>query len=205
MWVIHSLDASSDLQPGDLRRRLIEHARAPELLTRLPEDEERRAQSTLEREVMKRLVQAGYNVIPCWKVGSRSIDLVVEGDGMRLAIECDGDRELSLEELREDMDRQTMLERLGWTFARVRGSLFFREPDRAMKPILEKLQSLDVPTKGPDTGAVQGRLKSDELTARIMRRAAELRDGWSVPRKKRPESFTSPHSNGGASESKGRL
>jgi very-short-patch-repair endonuclease len=204
MWVVHSLDPWSDLQPGDLRRRLIEHAQAPELVTRLPEDDDRRAQSTLEREVMKHLVQAGYKVIPRWKLGSRSIDLVVEGDGMRLAIECDGDRELSLEELREDMDRQAMLERLGWTFARVRGSLFFREPDRAMKAILEKLQSLDIPTKGPETGTAQERPNSDELTARIIRRAGELRDGWSVPRKKRPESFAFPRTNVDVSEPKGR-
>ena len=204
MWVVHSLDPSSDLQPGDLRRRLIEHAQAPELLTRLPEDEERRAQSTLEREVMKYLVQAGYHVIPRWKLGSRSIDLVVEGDGLRLAIECDGDRELSLEELREDMDRQMMLERLGWTFARVRGSLFFREPNRAMKPILDKLQSLDFTTKDPEAEAVQDRSYSDELTARIIHRAGELRDGWSVPRKKRPESFAFPHHSVGVSEPKGR-
>jgi len=204
MWIIHSLDPQSDLQPGDLRRRLIEHALAPELLTRHPEGEERRAQSTLEREVMKHLVQAGYNVIPRWKLGSRSIDLVVEGDGMRLAIECDGDRERSLEELREDMDRQTMLERLGWTFARVRGSLFFRAPDRAIRSVLERLQSLDIPAKDPEAGALRGRPNSDELTARIIRRAGELRDGWSVPRKKRPESFTFPHNHFGVSEPKGR-
>jgi very-short-patch-repair endonuclease len=150
--------------------------------------------------VIKHLVQAGYHVIPRWKLGSRSIDLVVEGDGIRLAIECDGDRELSLEELRQDMDRQTMLERLGWTFARVRGSLFFREPDRAIRPILEKLQSLGIPTKGPNAGAVQERPNLDELTARIIRRAGEFRNGWSGPRKKRPESFTFPHNNVGVSE-----
>ena len=204
MWVVHSLDPQSDLQPGDLRRRLIEHAQVPELLTRIPEDKERRAQSGLEREVMKHLVQAGYHVIPRWKLGSRTIDLVVEGNGIRLAIECDGDRELSLEELRENIDRQTMLERLGWTFARVRGSLFLRTPERAMKPILEKLQSLDIPTNGIDSGTVQGRPYSDELTARIIRRASELRDGWSVPRRKRPESFTFPHNSVGVSQPKGR-
>jgi very-short-patch-repair endonuclease len=187
MWVVHSLDPQSDLQPGDLRRRLIEHAQTPELLTRIPGDKERRAQSTLEREVMKHLVQAGYHVIPRWKLGSRSIDLVVEGNGMRLAIECDGDRELSVEELGEDIDRQTMLERLGWTFARVRGSLFFRAPDRAMNPILEKLKSLDIPITGADSDGVQRSPSLDELTTRIIRRAAKLRDGWSVPRRKRPE------------------
>jgi very-short-patch-repair endonuclease len=192
MWVVHSLDPKSDLQQGDLRRRLIEHAQSPELLTIIPEDKERRGQSPLEREVMKHLVQAGYRVIPRWKLGSQNIDLVVQGDGARLAIECDGDRELSLEELREDMDRQTMLERLGWTFARVRGSLFFREPDHAMKPILEKLESLDIPTKGTGLGGVQDSPSLDELSARIIRRAGELRDGWSVPRKKRPESYKFP-------------
>jgi hypothetical protein len=97
-----------------------------------------------------------------------------------------------------------MLERLGWTFARVRGSLFFRAPDRAMRPILEKLQSLDIPTKGTDSDVVQGRPYSDELTARIIRRAGELRDGWSVPRKKRPEGFTFPHDSVAVSEPKGR-
>ena len=192
MWVVHSLDPQSDLQPGDLRRRLIEHAQAPELLTRIPQDKQRRAQSALEREVMKHLVQAGYHVIPRWKLGSRTIDLVVEGNGMRLAIECDGDRELSLEELREDMDRQAMLERLGWTFARVRGSLFFRAPDRAMRPILEKLGSLQIPTRASGSDNEPGSPSLDELSARIIRRAGELRNGWSVRRKKRLEIFTFP-------------
>jgi very-short-patch-repair endonuclease len=204
MWVVHSLDPQSDLQPGDLRRRLIEHAQAPELLTGILEDKERRVQSTLEREVMKHLVQAGYRVIPRWKLGSRSIDLVVEGDGKRLAVECDGDRDLPLDGLNQDMDRQAMLERLGWTFARVRGSLFFRGPDRAMRPILEKLQSLDIPTKGTGSSGAQGSPHFDELTARIFRRAGELREGWAVPGRKRPKRFTVPPDILGVWEPRGR-
>ena len=114
---------------------------------------------------------------------------------MRLAIECDGDRERSQEELREDIERQAMLERLGWTFARVRGSLFLRAPDRAMNPILEKLKSLNIPAQGADSGRAKGSPSWDELTARIIRRAAKLRDGWSVPRRKngaRIERATAP-------------
>jgi hypothetical protein len=114
---------------------------------------------------------------------------------MRLAIECDGYRELSFEELGEDIDRQTMLERLGWTFARVRGSLFFRAPDRAMNPILDKLKSLDIPITGADSDGVQRSPSLDELTTRIIRRAAKLRDGWSVARRKRPDAVL----NGGRS------
>ncbi len=185
MWVVHSLEPQTDLQPGDLRRRLIEHAQAPELLTRTLNSQERRIQSALERDVMKRLIQAGYHVIPQWKVGSQSIGLVVEGDGKRLAIECDGDRDLPVEKLHDDIQRQSMLERLGWTFARVRGSIFFRGPDRAMKPIFDKLQSLDIPPKDPASDSANGSSSLSELTERVIRRAEELRQEWSGPRDKR--------------------
>jgi len=184
MWVVHSLDPRTDLQPADLRRRLIEHAQAPDLLTRNLDDKEQTVQSGLERDVMKHLVEAGYHVVPRWKVGSRSIDLVVEGNGKRLAVECDGDHDLPLEKLREDMERQFMLERLGWTFARVRGSIFFREPDRAMKPVFDKLRLLDIPAQGPTSDKVHGSSPLGELTERVIRRAGELREQWSAPRDK---------------------
>jgi very-short-patch-repair endonuclease len=180
MWVVHSLDPQTDLQPGDLRRRLIEHAQAPELLTRTFDNQEMNIQSALERDVMKRLVQAGYHVIPRWKVGSMSIDLVVEGNGKRLAMECDGDRDLPLEKLRDDIERQSMLERLGWTFARVRGSIFFREPNHAMTPLFDKLQSLEISNMGPglDSSRAGGSSNLGELTERVIRRADELRNEW---------------------------
>jgi very-short-patch-repair endonuclease len=184
MWVVHSLDPQTDLQPGDLRRRLIEHAQAPELLTISLDDKERIVKSALERDVMKRLVQAGYHAIPRWKVGSRSIDLVVEGNGRRLAIECDGDRDLPLGKLRDDLARQSMLERLGWTFARVRGSIFLRDPDRAMSPVFDKLRSMDIPAGGPSWARANEAPNLGELTERVIRRADELREGWSAPRDK---------------------
>ena len=70
--------------------------------------------------------------------------MVVVGGERRLAIECDGDRYHPLEKLAEDMDRQAILERLGWTFARIRGSAFFRNPDEAMQPVFEKLAAMDI-------------------------------------------------------------
>jgi very-short-patch-repair endonuclease len=187
MWVVHSLEPQTDLQPGDLRRRLIEHAQAPELLTRTFDNQEPKVQSALERDVMKRLVQAGYRVIPRWKVGSMSIDLVVEGNGKRLAIECDGDRDLPLEKLRDDIERQPMLERLGWTFARVRGSIFFREPNHAMTPLFDKLQSLEISSvgQGPASDHAGGSSNLSELSERVIRRADELRDEWSALHNKR--------------------
>ena len=151
----------------------------------MPLDEkERTLQSSLERDVMKRLVQAGYRAIPRWKVGSRNIDLVVEGNGRRLAIECDGDRDLSLEKLHDDLERQSMLERLGWTFARVRGSIFLRDPDRAMSPVFDKLRAMDIATGGPPRDRANGTPNVDELSERLIRRADQLREEWSAPQGK---------------------
>src|SRR5205823_13483077 len=116
-------------------------------------EEEKRSQSSFEREVMKRLEAAGYGVAPQWKVGSFRIDLVVEGNGKRLAIECDGDHYHPLERLQEDMDRQSILERMGWIFTRIRSTEFFRNPERTMKPVIEKLQSLDIPVEAKPRSA----------------------------------------------------
>src|SRR5260370_28160238 len=109
MWIVHSLSPQNDLNPDDLRRQLIEHAQDPSRLMRALEEKEKRTQSALEREVMKRLMAAGYRVAPQWRVGAFRIDLVVEGDDRRLAIECDGDRYHPLEKLPEDIDRQPVL------------------------------------------------------------------------------------------------
>jgi very-short-patch-repair endonuclease len=127
---------------------------------------------------MKRLVAAGYRVAPQWRVGSFRIDLVVEGDGKRLAIECDGDRYHPLGKLPDDMVRQSVLERMGWIFTRIRATEFFRHPERALKPVFEKLQSLEIsPTKANQdpAGKTSG---SSNLIDRIVRRAEELRNAW---------------------------
>src|SRR5467141_668196 len=99
MWIVHSLTPNNDLKADDLRRQLIEHAQDPSRLMRALDEKEKRTQSAFEREVMKRLSAAGYRVAPQWRVGAFRIDLVVEGDGRRLAIECDGDRYHPLEKL----------------------------------------------------------------------------------------------------------
>jgi very-short-patch-repair endonuclease len=129
---------------------------------------------------MKRLSAAGYRVAPQWRVGAFRIDLVVEGDGRRLAIECDGDRYHPLEKLPEDMDRQSVLERMGWIFTRIRATEFLRNPDRAMKPVFEKLQLLEIAPNGGASDAPAKKQLSADLVERVIRRAEELRSKWSV-------------------------
>ena len=181
MWIVHSLSPNNDLKADDLRRKLIEHAQDPSRLMRALDEKEKRTQSAFEREVMKRLSSAGYRVAPQWRVGAFRIDLVVEGDGRRLAIECDGDRYHPLEKLPEDMDRQSVLERMGWIFTHVRGTEFFRNPDRAMKPVFEKLLLLEISPNGAASDAPAKKQPYGDLIERVIRRAEELRTKWSVP------------------------
>lgn len=181
MWVVHSLNLHTDLRSGDLRRRLIEHADDPAALLRVFEEKEHKTESPFERDVLKRLVAAGYRVTPQWKVGSRRIDLVVEGTGGRLAVECDGDRYHPLEKLGDDMERQAVLERLGWTFVRIRGSVFFRDPQRAMKPVFAKLQDLEIQPSATGPSDPLSNTAGNESTERVTRRAAQIRSEWNVP------------------------
>jgi len=69
--------------------------------------------------------------------------LVVEGK-TRLAIECDGDRWHGPEKFDDDMARQRQLERAGWRFWRVWGSVFDHDPDSALGPLWALLTELGI-------------------------------------------------------------
>ncbi len=71
-------------------------------------------------------------------VGRYRIDIVVEGPRARLAVECDGDRWHGPDVWHKDRARQQVLERANWTFERIRGSAFYRDPDSALAPAVAK-------------------------------------------------------------------
>ena len=89
-------------------------------------------------------------------MGRYWIDLVVEAAERRAAVECDGDRYHPIEKLLEDMERQAILERLGWRFIRIRGSVFFRNPDAAIDKLVAKLDELGI---HPSAGSCTSRRK----------------------------------------------
>ena len=172
MWVVHSLDTKADLKPGDLRRRLIEHAINPSAAMRKLEEGGARAESEFEQRVLAELVKRGHRVFPQWKVGKYRIGLVVLGAKGRLAIECDGDRYLPLDKIPESMARQAVLERLGWKFERIRGSEFFMDPELAMQPIWHRLESLGIESRPQGT---ERRAHDRKLIEDLTRMAQEIR------------------------------
>jgi very-short-patch-repair endonuclease len=151
LWVVHSFDPMHDLKADDLRFQLLQHVRDPGAALFASSPEGSRVESPLEREVAQRLTDAGFRVRQQMSVGHFRIDMVVEGEDQRLAVECDGDRYRSPESLAEGSARQAVLERLGWPFVRIRGSAFYRDPDAALRRVFDRLRELAIaPMKGAE-------------------------------------------------------
>ena len=150
LWVVYSFDADHDLKTDDLRFQLLQHAQQPNLAPPGAQRDRLEPESPLEREVAKRLAAAGYRVKQQESVGHFRIDMVIESDGKRLAVECDGDRYRTPESLGEDTARQAVLERLGWEFVRIRGSAFYRDPEAALRRVFDRLEELGIKPVGPE-------------------------------------------------------
>jgi very-short-patch-repair endonuclease len=179
MWVVYSLDPAVDLKSEDLRRRLIEHALDPNARERKLERAEQRVDSEFERQVLRRLHARGFRVRPQWEVGHYRIDLVVEGGGKRLAVECDGDRYHTIDNLQQDLARQATLERLGWKFVRIRGTLFFQDAEAAMAPVFEALEMMEIaPELSSADSVLEAPDRTSELRERLLRRAAQIKREW---------------------------
>jgi very-short-patch-repair endonuclease len=97
--------------------------------------------SVFEQRVFREIKQRGYHVVPQHKVGSRSLDLVVTGNGGRLAVECDGHYwHTSPSQQISDARRDRELRRMGWDLIRVRESEFEFDALRELAPLWCRLE-----------------------------------------------------------------
>ena len=64
MWLVYSLNHETDLKPGDIRKRLIEHMLDPKAWQRELEEILPKAESPFEEKVMARLLERGFKVQP---------------------------------------------------------------------------------------------------------------------------------------------
>ncbi|WP_196592045.1 AAA domain-containing protein [Pectinatus frisingensis] len=175
LWVIHSLDISRDLKQGDIRKTLLDYIINPTALDIAMQKAAKEAESPFEEAVAKSLVAKGYHVVQQWPVGAYRIDMVVIDEQEKIAIECDGECWHSGEEkIRQDMERQTILERLGWRFIRIRGSEYYSNPEETMERIISNLQELGVRPVG-HVGTIQ---PDSTLLQEVKRRATEYVEKW---------------------------
>jgi very-short-patch-repair endonuclease len=164
LWVVNSLDPSCDLKEGDLRKKLLQYADDPKAFgdpARLTEDYEF---SGLEELVALGLRKRGYSVTCRWEVGSYVLGIVVTSGNKRVAVECDGDRVVNgTDWIENDMERQAVLERVGWQFIRVRSSEYYRDPEGFMDRLVISLREREVEPLG---NAVSG-MAGEDLLGRV--------------------------------------
>lgn len=149
MYLVRSV-AVPHLSDKDLRLTLLSHFDKP-LVVDKAEAEHLidLCESGFERDVYSHLVNRGYRVIPQVKTGAYRIDMVVEGIGdTRLAIECDGDEYHGPDRWQHDMNRQRVLERVGWTFWRCFASTWSLRKDEVFGELLERLTAMGIEPLG---------------------------------------------------------
>ena len=174
-----------------IRLKMITHAENPAgLRPKNIEVAERKLNSELEKQVHQGLVEAKYETIIGCPVGEFTIDLVVVGKrGNRVAIQCDGDRDITPEELEAGLNKQMTLERLGWRFIRVRGSEYLRHPHETMRKIQKRLKKFEIEPMGRFDSRSNGKnngkggnddedLQSSDLHKKVLQRAESIRTRW---------------------------
>lgn len=175
LWIVNSLDAASDLKPGDIRKMLLDYARNPKSEENRHNEIIAKSDSPFETEVVSALKLKGFHLVQQWEVGAYRLDMVALCGDKKVAIECDGERWHSGEsKIREDMERQTILERLGWRFIRIRGSEYYSNKEKTIERVISELGEYGIE---PEDVSIENEASSSELLERVKRRAAEILAG----------------------------
>ncbi|GEL18352.1 AAA domain-containing protein [Pseudonocardia asaccharolytica] len=184
LWLFHSVTTDL-LRPADLRRSLLDYMTSAgssgiePVLTDVDPDRRHDAfDSLFEQRVFLDLVARGYHVTPQFETNGRRIDLVVTGTAGKLAVECDGEAFHTTPEQREaDLHREQELKRCGWTFVRIRESIYYLNREEALTPVWAALDRLGIgpfgemangtwiprsqTLDGPETSTLEGRLPAE--------------------------------------------
>ena len=169
LWVVHSLDAAYDLKDGDIRKRLLDYTSNPNSIEIKREEIKKKADSIFEVQVAEKLVSEGYHIIQQYPVGAYKLDIVAIYKNNKVVIECDGESYHSGDEkVREDMQRQAILERIGWKFIRIRGSKYFRNPEKEMNLLIEQLNSMNI---YPEDEIIEENVGNFELVEKVKQNA----------------------------------
>ncbi|PXX34952.1 AAA domain-containing protein [Undibacterium pigrum] len=152
MYLFRSVQESA-FKPDSLTAKLIRHFRHPFTQDARRIDTLReRCESNFERDMFDLLVAQNYRVEPQVRCGGYRIDFVIEGsEGRRLAVECDGDRFHGPGQWMDDMSRQRILERAGWTFWRCFASSFVMNRERVAADLFATLDKMGIEALGAES------------------------------------------------------
>lgn len=149
MYLFRSV-TETDFREDSLNGKVISHFKQPfRQNAKKVQALRERCESGFERDMFDELVKRGFRVEPQVACGGYRIDFVIEG--RRLAVECDGDRFHGPGQWQDDMARQRVLERAGWTFWRCFASSFVRRREAVLGDLLQTLQRLGIEPLGAES------------------------------------------------------
>lgn len=152
VYLVRSVELS-DLKSTDIKSKLLKHFEnpMPEGQKIMGNDALELCDSGFEKEVLTRLLDAGYRAKPQVAAGAYRIDIVVEGhEDRRLAIELDGDAYHGPDKWADDMHRQSILERAGWVFWRVFGSQWQSNKEYWWAHLIQTLDAMAIEPIGSE-------------------------------------------------------
>ncbi|OLS40818.1 AAA domain-containing protein [Bacillus sp. MRMR6] len=169
LWLFHTPTVNDLRNKEDMRYQLISYCENPE--KEIHSTNRDKCESDFERSVYDQIASRGYRIIPQFEVAGYRIDLVVEGEKGRIAVECDGDQWHGPDRYDYDMNRQRILERCGWRFWRVRGSDYYYNPEKALESLWATLQHYQI----EPVGTIDQKKRSKTMTISLTRKI-ESRD-----------------------------
>jgi very-short-patch-repair endonuclease len=151
MYLFRSID-EDQINPDSLTSKVFRHFTQPFMQNPNHVASLRElCESNFEIEVFDELVKRNYYVKPQVSCGAYRIDFVVEGaQGRRLAIECDGDKYHGPNQWMNDMIRQRILERAGWTFWRCFASSFVMRREEVLEDLFTTLNEMGIDALGSE-------------------------------------------------------
>jgi DNA polymerase III delta prime subunit len=155
VWLFHSVQLEDLSNTNDLRYKLLDHFLNYKENRLIYYNKIDRGlgtqpppfQSWFEVDIYNEIVSRGYGVIPQYEVVKtrRFIDLVpVLSNGVKIAVECDGDDVHGPEQFLNDLMRQKQLERCKWQFFRIRKSEYHFDRKKSLEPLWKLLSKNDV-------------------------------------------------------------
>ena len=176
MWVVNSLDAENDLKTGDIRKEFLEYVNRPKEMIS-PEKIDEKIDSAFEKKVAEYLISKGYRIEQQWEAGFYRIDMVALFQDRKVAIECDGEKwHTTMEEIRQEMESQNVLERCGWEFIRIRGSRYFKNPEITVEKLIKELNQKGVYPENKEN--IEIPLKEVNLVNKIKAQVSEIIEEW---------------------------
>ncbi|MBY0550029.1 MAG: AAA family ATPase [Candidatus Obscuribacterales bacterium] len=159
VWLFHSVQ-SENLSNKCVRYRLIEHFhsanRRPgheDTTVRIMQESVSRRNrapepfaSWLAYDVCAALQKKGYKISAGMTLGGCYIDLIVEGAARRLGIQCHHDEWSGEDAFLKQLKLEQALERCQMPFVRIKGSVFYLEPDVCVQKLVIELERLGICT-----------------------------------------------------------